>query len=73
MTEIIGDLRSIEMSSEEKKARVPDENCKIPQEDELMVDGGGWNEFGKAFLGTVLIAGGVVGAGIGGLVKNEAI
>ena len=53
---------------------MPDENCKIPQEDELMVDGCGWNEFGKAFLGTVLIAGGVVGAGIGGwLVKNEAI
>ena len=49
------------------------ENCKIPQEDELMVDGGGWNEFGKAFLGTVLIAGDVVGDGIGGLVKNEAI
>ena len=49
------------------------EKGKIPQEDELMVDGGGWNEFGKAFLGTVLIAGGVVGAGIGGLVKNEAI
>jgi len=38
-----------------------------------MVDGGGWNEFGKAFLGTVLIAGDVVGDGIGGLVKNEAI
>ena len=36
----------------------------MTQEDELMVDGGGWNEFGKAFLG-VLIAGGVVGAGIG--------
>ena len=52
---------------------MPDENCKIQQEDELMVDGGGWNEFGKAFLGTVLIAGDVVGDGIGGLVKNEAI
>ena len=52
---------------------MPDENCKIPQEDELMVDGGGWNEFGKAFLGTVLIAGDVVGDGIGGLVRNEAI
>ena len=51
---------------------MPDENCKIPQEDELMVDGGGWNEFGKAFLGTVLL-GDVVGDGIGGLVKNEAI
>ena len=34
--------------------------CVMTQEDELMVDGGGWNEFGKAFLGTVLIAGGVV-------------
>ena len=48
---------------------MPDENCKIPQ----MVDGGSWNEFGKAFLGTVLIAGDVVGDGIGELVKNEAI
>ena len=45
----------------------------MPDENELMVDGGGWNEFGKAFLGTVLIAGDVVGDGIGGLVKNEAI
>ena len=47
--------------------------CVMTQEDELMVDGGGWNEFGKAFLGTVLIAGDVVGDGIGGLVINEAI
>ena len=38
-----------------------------------MQDTAGWNEFGKAFLGTVLIAGDVVGDGIGGLVKNEAI
>lgn len=50
------------------------ENFVEISETEIMdINGGGWNEFGKAFTGTLLVAGGViicavpggVGAGLG--------